>query len=82
METRKIAIIGTGHVGAHVAYTLMMQGLVNELLLIDQDEQKVASECQDLRDAAMYCPYHVNVHVADYSLFKYIEVFVVGRRID
>ena len=76
METRKIAIIGTGHVGAHVAYTLMMQGLVNELLLIDQDEQKVASECQDLRDAAMYCPYHVNVHVADYSELKDVPIIV------
>ena len=30
METRKVAVIGVGHVGAHVAYTLMMQGLVNE----------------------------------------------------
>ena len=23
MDTRKVAIIGVGHVGAHVAYTLM-----------------------------------------------------------
>lgn len=81
METRKVAIIGVGHVGAHVAYTLMMQGLVNELLLIDKDEQKVASECQDLRDAAMYCPYHVNVHVADYSELKDVEIIInaVGK---
>ena len=81
METRKVAILGIGHVGAHVAYTLMMQGLVDELLILDKNEGKAASECQDLRDAAMYCPYHVNVHVADYDELADVEILInaVGK---
>ena len=81
METRKVAIVGVGHVGAHTAYTLMMQGQVDELLLVDKDAGKVASECQDLRDAAMYCPYHVNVRVADFSELGDVPIIInaVGK---
>lgn len=31
MKTRKIGIIGLGHVGAHVAYSLAVQGIADEL---------------------------------------------------
>lgn len=47
MKTRKIGIIGLGHVGAHVAYSLAVQGIADELVLVDSDEKKVESECQD-----------------------------------
>ena len=30
MKTRKVGIIGLGHVGAHVAYSLAIQGIANE----------------------------------------------------
>lgn len=76
MKNRKIAIIGVGHVGAHVAYSLMVQGLVDELLLIDKNEQKAVSECQDLRDAIVYCPNHVNVQVADFADLTDCDIIV------
>ena len=56
MKTRKVGVVGLGHVGAHVAYSLAVQGIADELVLVDQNEQKVASEVQDLRDAAAYLP--------------------------
>ena len=52
MKTRKIGIIGVGHVGAHCAYSLAVQGIADELVLVDKNEKKAASECQDLRDSA------------------------------
>ena len=48
-KKRIIAILGLGHVGAHVAYSLAVQGIADELILVDQNEQKVASEVPDLR---------------------------------
>ena len=51
MKTRKVGIIGLGHVGAHVAYSLAVQGIADELVLVDSNEKKVESECQDLRDS-------------------------------
>lgn len=61
MKTRKIGIIGLGHVGAHVAYSLAVQGIADQLVLVDQNAQKVKSECQDLRDSAAYLPHRVTV---------------------
>ena len=56
-----IGIIGMGHVGAHVANSLLLQGLAGELLLCDISAQKVASEVQDLRDSLAFCPYNVRI---------------------
>ena len=70
MKTRSIAVIGLGHVGAHVAYSLAVQGIADELLLIDANEQKAVSECQDLRDSVAYLPHRVNVNVGGFSDLK------------
>lgn len=61
MKTRKVGIIGLGHVGAHVAYSLAIQGIADELVLVDHNAQKLASEVQDLRDAVAYMPHRVCV---------------------
>ena len=64
-QTRKIGVIGQGHVGAHVANSLLLQGIADELYLCDINEQKVTSEVQDLRDSLSFVPYNtkiVNVH--------------------
>ena len=50
-QTRKIGVVGQGHVGAHVANSLLMQGIADELYLCDINEAKVTSEVQDLRDS-------------------------------
>ena len=58
---RKVGIVGVGHVGAHVANSILMQGLADELYLCDIDAQKTAPEKQDLSDAMMFCPYNAQV---------------------
>ena len=66
-KKRIIAILGLGHVGAHVAYSLAVQGIADELILVDQNEQKVASEVQDLRDSVAYFEHRVTVRAGDFS---------------
>lgn len=67
IRTRKVAVIGVGHVGAHCAYSLALQGIVDEVVLVDKNHQKAVSECQDLRDAVLYCKHKVNFSVAEYE---------------
>lgn len=76
MKTRKVAVIGQGHVGAHVAYSLAIQGIVDELVLVDLNEKKVASEVQDLRDAVMYMPHHVKISGGTYGDLGDCDVIV------
>ena len=45
---KKITIIGAGFVGSTTAYTLMLSGLVSELVLIDVNTEKAEGEVMDL----------------------------------
>lgn len=76
LKPRKVGIIGLGHVGAHCAYSLAIQGYVDELVLVDVNEQKVISECQDLRDAVMYMPHNVKVEIASYEELGDCDIIV------
>ena len=65
-KKRVLGVVGMGHVGAHVAYALAIQGIADELVLVDQNEHKLASEVQDLRDAVAYMPHRVTVRGGDF----------------
>jgi L-lactate dehydrogenase len=59
-STARIAIIGTGHVGATTAYALMLRGLISEIVLIDSDMARAAAEAADIADAnALARPAHI-----------------------
>ena len=62
IQTRKIAIIGAGHVGSHAGYSLLSQGLADELVYIDVDEKKAAAQAMDLSDATKYLPTRARVY--------------------
>ena len=81
MKTRKVGIIGLGHVGAHVAYSLAVQGIADELVLVDMKDKKLTSEVQDLRDAAAYLPHRVTINAGDFPDLKDCDVIVnsVGK---
>lgn len=44
----KVAVIGTGFVGASFAYSLMIHGTVSEIVLIDIDKKRAEGEAMDL----------------------------------
>ena len=75
-KKRIVGVIGLGHVGAHVAYSLAIQGIADELVLVDKNEQKLASEVQDLRDAAAYLPHRVTVRAGDFADLGECDVMV------
>lgn len=63
----KIGIIGAGHVGSHVAASLMTQGLCDELVLLDTDTKKARGHAQDLADSAPHLPRPAAVRAGDYG---------------
>ena len=80
-KKRVLGVVGMGHVGAHVAYALAIQGIADELVLVDQNEQKLASEVQDLRDAVAYMPHRVEIRGGSFSDLGVCDVIVnsVGK---
>lgn len=69
MKKTKIGIIGTGHVGAHILYTLALQGLGDIFILADLEDnrRKVISERQDILDSLIYLPHHVEILAGSYE---------------
>jgi len=63
---KKVTIIGAGFVGATSAYTLMMSGLVTELVLIDVNKKKAEGEVMDLNHGIPFVS-PVRIYSGDYS---------------
>ena len=76
IEKTTVGIVGVGHVGAHVAYSLGMMGIADEILLCDIDAKKLASECNDLNDAVPFMPHRVQYKTTDYAGLKDCAVIV------
>ena len=67
LPSAKIAIIGTGHVGSHVASECVRQGLAREVVLLDKDHAKARGHAADLRDATAYYSNVVHVYEGWYE---------------
>lgn len=74
--SRKVAIIGMGNVGAAAAHHLVVTGSVDELYLYDKKVGKVKADALDFEDSLDNLPFHVNVHVNDYTLLKKADVII------
>lgn len=79
--TRKVAIIGTGNVGAACAHYIVSSGFVDDLVMIDINEKKVQADALDFEDAMANLPFHTNIFVNDYSQLDDTDVIIsaVGK---
>lgn len=48
----KVAVVGSGLVGATAAYALTLRGSCSDLVLVDRDEARAGAEAQDIAHAA------------------------------
>lgn len=78
IEKTAVGIVGVGHVGAHVAYSLGMMGIADEILLCDIDDKKLTSECNDLNDAVPFMPNRVTYRTTDYAGLKDCAIIVIA----
>jgi L-lactate dehydrogenase len=53
-HTSQIAIIGAGDVGATIAYSLIMNPVAGDILLVDPKEEVRDAQVQDLSDATFH----------------------------
>ncbi len=63
---KKITILGAGNVGASIAYTLTLEGLCSELVLVDINKDKAKGEAMDIRQGIAFCP-EVDIRSGDYA---------------
>ena len=78
LNKRKIGIIGAGHVGSHGGYSLISQGLVEELVYIDVDKEKAVAQALDLQDSSTYLGRRIKVYAGNYSDIKDADILIVA----
>lgn len=66
MNHSKIVIIGAGNVGATTAFSLLVQGLCDELVLTDLNREKAVGETFDMQHSIEYLGRNIQVHAGDY----------------
>lgn len=66
-QTSKIAIIGAGDVGAACAFSLILNPIAGEVLMVDVDEAKRDGQVKDLSDATYRESSRTSFHNVDYA---------------
>ena len=77
-KTTKIGIIGAGHVGSHVASSLMTQGLCDEIVLLDTDEGKARRHADDIADSVAYMPLPAKIYAGGYEALADADIVVLS----
>lgn len=78
MDNHKIMIVGTGNVGASIAFAILNQRTaVNEIILTDIIAKDAEGEAMDLRDALSVAPSYVKIHNGTYADAHDCDVVVI-----
>jgi L-lactate dehydrogenase len=77
MKKGKVVLVGTGFVGMSMAYSMLNQGGIEELVLIDIDKEKTKGEEMDLSHGLPYAPQKMVIKAGDYDACKEAEVVVI-----
>lgn len=74
---KKVVLVGAGFVGMSMAYSLLNQGGVDELILIDVNKDKTIGEEMDLSHGLPYAPQKMKIKAGDYNECKDANIVVI-----
>ena len=73
----KVAIVGCGLVGSTTAFSLITQGICDEVLMIDINKERAYGEMLDLQDSIEYLNRNVKVRTGEYSDCGDVDIIVI-----
>lgn len=73
----KVAIIGAGQVGATVAFSLVVQEVCAEIILIDINEKKATGEAMDIQHGVEYFGRNTKITAGSFADCKDAEIVVI-----
>ncbi|MDY5871477.1 MAG: L-lactate dehydrogenase [Lachnospiraceae bacterium] len=77
ITNRKVAIVGCGLVGSTTAFSLITQGICDEVIMIDINKKRAYGEMLDLQDSIEYLNRNVKVRTGDYSDCGDVDIIVI-----
>ncbi|HVP92940.1 MAG TPA: L-lactate dehydrogenase [Acidobacteriota bacterium] len=73
----KVAIVGAGFVGSTFAYSLLIHGLVSQIVVIDVNKERAEGEVMDLNHGLPFA-YPVKIGVGDYSDCENADIVTIA----
>ncbi|MGG7079662.1 L-lactate dehydrogenase [Clostridium sardiniense] len=77
IKNTKVAIVGTGLVGSSTAFSLVTQGICDEVLMIDINNERAVGEAMDLNHSIEYLNRNTKVRAASYDECGDVDVIVI-----
>ena len=77
ISKRKVAIVGTGLVGATTAFSLITQGVCDEVIMIDINTERAYGEMLDLQDSIEYLNRNVKIKTGTYADCGDVDIIVI-----
>ena len=77
MKINKVAVIGAGAVGTSIAFDIILQGICDELLMIDINKAKAESEVLDLKHCTGYSNSSIKIKCGEYSECSDADIVVI-----
>ena len=78
LANSKVAIVGCGLVGSSTAFSLVTQGICDEVWMIDINEEKALGEVRDLKNAIQYLNRNVKVKVGHYEECADVDIVIIA----
>lgn len=76
-KVNRVVLVGTGAVGCSYAYSMINQGVAEELVLIDVNEAKSAGEAMDLNHGIPFAPSPIKVWSGSYQDCEHADLVVI-----
>ena len=76
-KVNRVVLVGTGAVGCSYAYSMINQGVAEELVLIDVNEAKSEGEAMDLNHGIPFAPSPIKVWSGTYQDCEHADLVVI-----
>lgn len=77
ISNSKVVIVGAGMVGSSTAYSLIVQGICAEVVLIDRNYERAVGEALDLKHGIEFLNRNVHIKAGSYEDCKDADIVVI-----
>ena len=74
--SNKVTIIGAGSVGSTIAYTMAINNIASEIVMIDVNTKKALGEAMDIRQGTPFCS-PISIYAGSYSDAENSDVVII-----
>ena len=78
LQTRKVGIVGVGHVGSHCALSMLLQGVCDEMVLMDIIPEKAKAHAIDCMDTISFLPHRAIIRDGGIQELSKMDVIVIS----